>query len=416
MNMDFLNVPEDWAHRKTSVQLRVFYYFYKASASSQIPTIFFNGGPGFSGHNLLATWNAILPKVQIPFVMVDQRGTGCSSSYPILNLENESDRLSFYGSRAIVEDAEAIREALYGKNSKWKIFGQSYGGTIVHRYLLTHPESIVSASIHGLALSRNQLGPYYFRMLGQKRISDAYLSEHPQDREKLAKVRRQIKPDLCFSKNKFKVCGEGTWDAILAYLFNGKASTLLPAVLSQLLSSDAKLDQKVFADLANKYVLSLYASADQNGAESPEQFAALVARFYIGKMEMNTGRVDASDPANCNLILKTLKSENPKKWVINICRFIQAMHNDDIVKELKDKVKVKSDPLDLEMFKDSMQKHPEVPVYLYSGAQDSFEPTELFQDEKSEVEQIHYVDFQNSGHEGFCTEAQVWKDLKAGPQ
>ncbi len=412
----FLDVPENWEKPKSSPQLHVFYYYFKVADKTKTPIVFFNGGPGFSGHELLQAWNAVLPKSQVPFVLMDQRGTGCSSHYPVIESDKEAQKLSHYGSRSIVRDAEALRQHLFGKNSKWKVFGQSYGGLIVHRYLMMEPEGIISAHIHGFAIPKNEMGDYYFRMLGQRRISKKYFAQHPLELKKAAQIRSQLKPDMCFLRNKFKICGEGIWDGILANLFNGKQTGIITTSLALLLKEDGKLDTDVLANLADKYILSMYGSTRENTSENPEQRAALLARMYIGKLEMNSGIFDPLDPGNCNLILKTFKEkgENSEKWPLNTCRFVQAMNFDELLGDMKSRAAaIKSESMNLDLINSALSVHEDIPIYLYSGSQDSFEPTELFKDEKSEITRIHYLDFPNSGHEGFVTEPQVWKDLLA---
>jgi homoserine acetyltransferase len=55
-----------------------------------------------------------------------------------------------------------------------------------------------------------------------------------------------------------------------------------------------------------------------------------------------------------------------------------------------------------------------LPFYLYSGAKDVFVPIETFQEEIQKLgSRITYREFNASGHEGFYTEKQVWKDLQA---
>ena len=405
---NFMDVPENWDHKLKSAQIRIFYYFFKPAETSLPTTIFFNGGPGFSGHNLLSAWKVLLPKSNIPVVFMDQRGTGCSSAYPVISSEKERSRLRYYGSRAIVRDAEVIRETLLGPNSKWQIFGQSFGGLIVHRYLTIRPESVLSAHIHGFAISENSLGPYYFKMLGQKRISDIYFSNHQSVQKKLIQIRKQVKPDHCFSKNIFKICGDAILDGILAAFFNSNLTRDLESTAEQLLQQDGELNLSFLNHLAQKHVVEAYASADAQSADEQES-ANQIARKYIGKMEMESGQSNPQDPGNCKAIIKklSLKGNKPKDWLINPCRFVLAIQKSAVT------YAVKLDPIKLQSIVSFAKNTPQVPIYLYSGAQDSFEPSELFGDEMRLVPGIHYTDFQTSGHEGFITESQVWKDLSA---
>ncbi len=405
---NFIQVPENWDQHKDSLNLRIFYYYYKPNETVAPSTIFFNGGPGFSGHNLLSAWKVLLPKYKIPMIFIDQRGTGCSSPYPQIVSDTETDRFSHYGSRAIVRDAEAIRKTLLGENSKWQIFGQSYGGLIVHRYLTLYPENIKSVYSHGFAISNSPLGPYYEKMLGQNRIAEQYFASHSEVRNRLILIRQKIKSSQCFSKNTFKICGDGILDGILAAYFNANLIKDLEVTSTKLILPTGDLDLAFLNELASKHVISVYASADTNSGNEQE-IAAQNARKYIGKMEMDSGISHSSDPAHCKAIFRklVLKGQRPNDWILNPCRFIIS------IQKAKISAQVKADPLDLLNVKKFISQNPSISFYLYSGSLDSFEPSELFQDESKKIPRIRYTNFSNSGHEGFVTEPQVWKDLLA---
>ncbi len=142
-SLEKIEVPEDWSSQ-TSPKIKVAYYYSKAKMDAgQTPVIFFNGGPG--GASAGSYRVLVLNKKDIEsafnnlnFVFIDQRGNGCSQEYPEVNSESDVARLKNYTSRSIVKDAEAIRQKIWG-DRPWKIFGQSYGGFIVRRYLEVAP-------------------------------------------------------------------------------------------------------------------------------------------------------------------------------------------------------------------------------------------------------------------------------------
>ena len=163
-----------------------------------------------------------------------------------------------------------------------------------------------------------------------------------------------------------------------------------------------------------KYVIGMYASANANSDDEQES-AAQKARKYIGKMEMQTGRKNSEDPANCKAIIKKLDQsrENTNAWIINPCRFVLAIQNVKANGSDENLLTVQEDPLELKKIKSVVARNPRLTFYLYSGANDSFEPSELFVEESLQVKEIKYTDFLTSGHECFITEPQVWKDLSS---
>ncbi|RYZ83570.1 MAG: alpha/beta fold hydrolase, partial [Proteobacteria bacterium] len=136
-----LSVPEDWQN-PSSKMIRLAYYL-KNDFQKKNVVIFFNGGPASSANSSLSNLKLLSDKHPINFVVFDQRGTGCSSAYPA-----DDEGIALYTSASIVNDAEALRTKIMG-NEKWKIFGQSFGGLIVQRYLERHPEGVSHAYSHG---------------------------------------------------------------------------------------------------------------------------------------------------------------------------------------------------------------------------------------------------------------------------
>lgn len=97
----FVEAPED-PNDKSSPSLQIFYY--GKIFSGVTPVAFFNGGPTSS------SWGSygVLSKAQksnadyakVPFIFIDQRGTGCSTPYPAVNSLEDLDRLKNWASTA----------------------------------------------------------------------------------------------------------------------------------------------------------------------------------------------------------------------------------------------------------------------------------------------------------------------------
>src|SRR5205085_324026 len=147
----------------------------------------------------------------VPFVFIDQRGTGCSDPYPQGHTPDVLARLAHYGSAEIVADAEAIRVSLIG-GAPWKIFGQSYGAYIVHRYVALASDSVVSASAHGDAIMNDPLRRYTARIESQHKVLDRYLADYPDDLPLIQTLRTRLTPEVCYRSSDLedKVCGKNT--------------------------------------------------------------------------------------------------------------------------------------------------------------------------------------------------------------
>lgn len=116
--------------------------------------LFLQGGPGGMGPRPLGGgwWSAALRTHRV--VLLDQRGTGRSSRVDGRTIarfgsgEEAADYLACFRADAIVEDAEAVRRAVYG-GRRWATLGQSYGGFLTLTYLSRHPEALTACYVTG---------------------------------------------------------------------------------------------------------------------------------------------------------------------------------------------------------------------------------------------------------------------------
>lgn len=119
--------------------------------------VYFQGGPGFGAHRptgLGGIIGALLKKYRV--ILLDQRGTGYSTPVDQYNLlvdpetATDAEMAEVYAGLLtpdIIDDAEALRQ-LMGLE-QWDVFGQSYGGFCITRYLSTHPASVGRAFVTG---------------------------------------------------------------------------------------------------------------------------------------------------------------------------------------------------------------------------------------------------------------------------
>jgi pimeloyl-ACP methyl ester carboxylesterase len=116
--------------------------------------LFLQGGPGGMGPRPLGGgwWSTALQTHRV--VLLDQRGTGRSGRLDGRTMarfasgEEAAGYLACFRADAVVEDAEAIRRAVYG-GRRWATLGQSYGGFLTLAYLSRHPEALTACYVTG---------------------------------------------------------------------------------------------------------------------------------------------------------------------------------------------------------------------------------------------------------------------------
>ena len=389
----FVTVPENWEN-PSGRKIDIFYYGRDLNPNNST-IAFFNGGPAASSHGAYETLNVNPDSAKINLIYIDQRGTGCSDPFPAEPTLETAERLTHYTSRSIVLDAEEIRVTLLGKNTKWKIFGQSYGGLIVHRYLSMKPESIVSAYAHGYSIMTNQTTWMKDRISSQNRVIKDYFKNYPQDKADLEKIKTLIPKNQCIENNGMKLCGPVIVDLLRHPLGFQDSWEEMHWWIENLAKSLIELPN-LMVGFSNMYL--------------PDFTNDTLASGIINRIEISKGK---SDKAECFGAFSRLKAigENPDLWPINECRVVMALQSNHKNSNLISSVK-QVDATTLESVKNSLLKHPQVELYLYSGQKDVFVPVETFAEEvKALGGRIKYQSFSDSGHEGFHTEKQIWDDL-----
>lgn len=395
-----ITVPENW-DQPEGRKISVFYYGQThINKKSETPVVFFNGGPSQSSHIPFGQFQTNAKSSQIPIIYIDQRGTGCSSGYPDLQDENFINRIQHYGSRSIVKDAEALRVHLLGPQKKWKVFGQSYGGFIAHRYLEIAPEGISSIYIHGNALMADWRLFYKQRLLSQKRIIENYFSIAPKDRELLIAIKKQIPESQCFENTSIKICGAAVIDAAVLLLGFPSSWDNLHISLKSLVSSDGIINQNRLKIFVQGFIFNAFSN-------NPVPLA------LIAKLELNSG----DDIDQCSEAIKQIKADgdNPDSWPLNECRLSQSIQYLKVDNEssIIEKFKIK-DFIDLKIIEQNLISHKNIHFYLYSGELDAYVPKETFTAEIQQLHHLknfHYLNFETSGHDGYLTEATLWDDI-----
>lgn len=393
----FAEVPEDW-RAPTGRKIKIFYYGKKPPAGD-LPTVFFNGGPGESSHASFDAFQATDQGRDLAMIYFDQRGTGCSTPYPVGQDVPTLKRLLLYGSRAIVLDAEAIRKKLFG-TAQWRAFGQSYGGYIVHRYLEVAPDGLATALAHGAAIYQDDGEFTKLRLLAQKRSTARFFTAHPMAKAALVKARSQITPTTCFQDKWQKVCGPAILD-YLVYFLAYESSWISLSSLMQNLATNIKV---ALPDFVTNNILT-------------ERSTSLLPASVIGLIEAPPESPDAKGRGSCEVALSRLaaKGEKAELWLLNECRYYTAVTslaqptNDALSQTTFD-----PDPFRLDAVLASLKARPKLKLYLYASKNDPLVPADAFVDEAKVLGKlVKFRYLKASGHEGFLTEPRVWKDLEA---
>lgn len=391
-----VEVPEDYSLPEGQ-KIRVFYY--GKLVSNMEPIVFFNGGPGSDSHSSAQLLSSVhFPTAQnLSWIFIDQRGTGCSSPFPEDPTPENVERLTHYTSEEIVKDAEVIREKLLGPHSKWKVFGQSFGGLITHRYALIAPQSIKAAYAHGFSVMNDSQKWLELRVRSQKRVLASYLSQYPDDEAKIRQLRSQIPDTQCFSDGSTQICGNAVTDALTIFLGFTTSWPRLHTTLASLVGPDGHVSTTALNRFVDTFVFGVY---NNNG----------LAGSVISMIEISASH--ETDQQACLRVNQAIEAsgDNPQDWLINECRLLGSFQNsewDQLLKNLNIQKLITP-----EFMKNTLVKNPQMPFYLYSGQNDVFVPVETFAEEVNTLGAlIHYTHFMNSGHEGFSTEAKVWKDI-----
>lgn len=397
---DWVLVPEDYQN-PNGYKIKVFYY--GKIQPGVTPIVFFNGGPGGNSHssfNVLTKTKTGFSKWDkgTSFIYVDQRGTGCSDAYPEGKTPAVIRRLANYGSHEIVLDSEVIRQNLFG-NKPWKIFGQSYGAHIVHRYLVDAPHGIVSAHAHANTITSDPVERFANRLLSQKRIFENYFQQYQDDRAKVESLMKTLTSDMCYvdTETKKKVCGYGPLANLTSFLGWAPKWSNLHMWINYM------WNEKGFNESAYQEFLSVYEfSGDIPGYN--REIASAVISF-----------VDRNFYTTCEETFKRIQSRGTSidSLFVNECMGVTQLPEEDLGADVEALIQaLPTRHLSNDMLKLSLERNMQTPFYLYSGDMDCYVPKESFAEEISVAGKLlKYTSFKGSGHDGFYTEPLVWENL-----
>lgn len=400
----FIEVPEDPA-KPEGIKIKVFYY--GSIRPNSTPVVFFNGGPAGDSHS---SFNSIGdaqktfdPDKKLSFIFIDQRGTGCSDFYPQGRTAETLERLSHYGTRGIVADAEAVRKTLFGEKA-WRIFGQSYGAFVNHRYVTIAPEGVLSSHSHANTINSDGYQRLKERIASQIRVSDIYFRQFPTDRLILQKLQSELTPEKCYRSGKQRVCGI---DVISYFTGQFLGFSYKWIKLHQWLNLIATPDG--IDEAGMQRFLATFVFLPLNPLESKG-----TAKRVIGWVDRN---IEATNFENCSKIMADLANDGmnlPSPYFTECAKALQMgaiSSNDDTQDPV---LSLPQDKLTIEDLATSLRSHPNLYFYLYSGQLDPFVPVKNFAEELAVIgtfSNVHYTNFEGTGHDGFSQEPLVWKNL-----
>jgi len=191
--------------------IEVFYVIRRGSKENSPHIIFFNGGPGigFSEHFFEHNgYKDFLPYYNL--ILMDQRGTGLSSK-PKDNLYE----YKYYSSKYISYDAEMIRKEIL-EDAKWIVFGQSFGGHLVRKYLELYGENALMGISHGYGECSPVTMKTSIEIELYKQVYE-YFKKYPEDRNIIENIKSQLTYKDCIGNDARSVCGEGMIDIFSFY-------------------------------------------------------------------------------------------------------------------------------------------------------------------------------------------------------
>lgn len=411
---NWLEVPET---PNSSSTISVFYY-YKKTNSFKNPVIFFNGGPGYSSHTVPATLEIAKVKfgggkeLNIDFIYIDQRGTGCSSGFPVGASADTIEKLKWYGSAGIVNDAEVLRKKIIGEK-KWKVFGQSFGSHVVHRYIKMFPSSISKAYAHGYPVGPSDFDFSFSRIASQGAVLASYLTSHNSDRARLKALNMYLAdPAKCYKNGADEYCGfENLTPFIYLLGFRDDWSTFHSWLVSVVPIDSVNEEglRHFIAQLTSRYFFyhNMAPMTDYNLANMD------ISLNFLGIADTNSTPIDYDKCMAIYKKMETVYKIKQSEMLLNECQApVQFAFRDQLRVILMNRMTDESSSLlRLEDIKTVLSHNP-ISFYLYSGGLDSFVPKDLFAlESKSLGSLVNYTNFSESGHDGYVTEKKVLVDL-----
>lgn len=390
LDYGFIAVPRNWKDNRGKKTHIFFYGRFKGATAA--PIVFINGGPGAPGWRLFKKFYEGKALDGLPFIFFDQRGTGCSGQYPSLN--EAAYQFQQYSSESIVRDLEAMRKAVWS-GKRWKVFGQSFGSLVAHRYVQIAPEGLAAVYAHGFALL-NDVDQYRY-VSGEYGLSFVrkYYDEYPGDRGVVSRFIEEAERQRCPGG-----AGLGRLSCV---------AELLPQELS-----NAIRDPRNWGAVHQKLNKLSAGGLDrpQHEDASDERLSGRdIAIHTIVRQEYLPRRYDPADPFSCRDAMNRLISGRPREESIFFAN-CDDNHGETLALYASN-LSIPVNYLSLDEFKNDLLRSPWVRFYLYSGEFDPYSPPPYFNDEARELAgRITYRMLPGAGHTEFWNNEQILMDFR----
>ncbi len=373
----FVEVPEIWGDAK-SPQIKVFYY--GRIKAGETPVAYFNGGPSYYSHARYRDFAREKSLAGRTMIFIDQRGTGCSTAYPEATPEN-MPRFPHWTSRAIVQDAEAVRKTLF-KNARWIVFGNSYGGLIVRRYLEVAPDGLERVVSHGFSPTTSRWAQEPRTALAVENQRE-FVRLFPAMKDDLPKVNAYL-GEHCFKAPARKVCRDEIFH-------------LLAIAMSYV---------SEWPELAEDFHALVH---DKNSAKA---FRKLGEKFYLNDLR------PTEDISRAAQIIGLLEIEPEREECVNVNRRLaaagiaadQALFANCSSASARWTIesRLPADPVRVDLIKAALAARPALKFLVFAGAKDAIVPPELFVEEAKALGDLEQLEvLPNSGHDGYRSERKV---------
>lgn len=208
-------------------KIKIFYFIRKARQPGAPFIVFLNGGPGIAATDMFLQYeyHQFLPEFNIVFF--DQRGTGLSH-----RCSDDVRELQYYSAKYIISDAEKIRENILGHNSKWIVFGQSFGGMVAKKYVEYNPASMTQVVTHGSGRYDAVASAVNTEIITAERLT-RYFEKFPDDLQIVEAIRSALSESDILESDLFRIKGTAFLD-LLSILYTVKSDEDLHAFFGKM--------------------------------------------------------------------------------------------------------------------------------------------------------------------------------------